>query len=247
MTGVRAQTWDTARLGRFNLMLPGFEGFKTKFIVSDEKSRPAPQAFLIEQNPEYVVKPHTHPRHQFQVVAWGDGSLGRRHSLKPFTVHYTSPDSAYGPLVAGADGLAYFTLRAVGVEGATFVGDPSAAIRRDLPKTQITSEALSISDSGQLEAYDGVAVEAVMNPLPDGAAAWLVRVPKNASVPAPEHPNGGGRFYLVAAGSLVWNDKVHPRHSTLWVPVEEEPFRISAGSDGLEVLVMQFPHEALRV
>jgi hypothetical protein len=72
----------------------------------------SPLAFMVAQRANWVLRTHFHDQHQFQMVARGSGTLGK-HALAPFADHYTSPESAYGPIIAGPEGLAYFTLRAV--------------------------------------------------------------------------------------------------------------------------------------
>ncbi len=69
-----------------------------------------PMAFLVEKDPHAVVKPHFHQANQYQVVVRGGGRLGT-HDVGSVAVHYTEAWSAYGPIVAGEDGIAWFTLR----------------------------------------------------------------------------------------------------------------------------------------
>lgn len=71
----------------------------------------SPLAFMFAQRANWMLRAHFHDQHQFQEVARGSGTLGK-HALAPFAIHYTSPESAYGPIIANPEGLAYFTLRA---------------------------------------------------------------------------------------------------------------------------------------
>jgi redox-sensitive bicupin YhaK (pirin superfamily) len=57
---------------------------------------------------------------------------------------------------------------------------------------------------------------------------------------APVHP-GGGRFLLVIGGTLELNGEQLLRLSTVFVSAEESMPPLSAGSQGLEVLLLQFP------
>lgn len=241
---IRAETWEHARAGRMLRDLPIFQGFRTNFIVSAEEARPAPQAFLVEQNAGVVLQAHFHSQPQFQVVAGGSGLLGS-HPIQPFAIHYTSAHSPYGPIAAGREGVSYFTLRVVANEGAFFMPESRAQLRRDLKKTQVTVDAPALSDAHGLRARHAVSIEALISPQADGLAAWLLRVPPQASVPAPVHPNGAGRFYVVAAGAMQLAGAGYPRLSTAWVSPDEEPIQIAAGAEGLELLALQFPADAL--
>ena len=57
-----------------------------------------------------TIPSHFHAVNQFQVVVEGEGTLGKR-AVYPWTVHYTNGFTGYGPLCAGAAGMAFFTLR----------------------------------------------------------------------------------------------------------------------------------------
>src|SRR5678816_3651970 len=72
----------------------------------------SPTVFLVEQAPNVSLRTHFHRQNQFQIFVRGSGTIGR-HPLGPLMVHYAGAYSGYGPLVAGPEGLAYFTLRTV--------------------------------------------------------------------------------------------------------------------------------------
>lgn len=76
---------------------------------------------------------HFHVQEQLQVVLRGSGTLGR-HVLQPGSVHYTSPQPAYGPIVAVAEGPDYFTLRVLTAKGAWYLPEARPYMTRNLPK-----------------------------------------------------------------------------------------------------------------
>ena len=81
-----------------------FRGF-TDFLIDPEPgAHPSPQAFLVHQQPGWVLRAHYHRQEQFQVALRGGGMMGR-HALNALSVHYTTRESGYGPLSAGPDGL----------------------------------------------------------------------------------------------------------------------------------------------
>src|SRR6202042_1761787 len=74
----------------------------------------------VEKEPHAVVKPHFHQADQYQVVVQGGGRLGT-HDVGTVAVHYTDAWSAYGPIVAADDGIAWFTLRNAWDPGARYM------------------------------------------------------------------------------------------------------------------------------
>lgn len=81
-----------------------------------------PVAFLVERGPGGITKPHFHQADQYQVVVSGYGKLGP-HDTGTVAVHYTDAYSAYGPIVAADEGIAWFTLRNCWDPGAKYMAD----------------------------------------------------------------------------------------------------------------------------
>ena len=69
-----------------------------------------PQGFLVHQPPNAVTPAHFHEPNQFQVFVDGTGRMGA-HPASPLTVQYANGHTPYGPIVAGDQGVKYFTLR----------------------------------------------------------------------------------------------------------------------------------------
>ena len=79
-----------------------------------------PQGFLVQQPPGSVTPPHFHEVNQFQVFVGGNGRMGKRPA-GPVTVQYANGHTPYGPIVAGEQGVTYFTLRAAWDPGAKYM------------------------------------------------------------------------------------------------------------------------------
>ena len=209
---------------------------------SGEGVFPLPQAFSVEQTPKSVSRAHFHDEDQFQVFPQGAGTLGR-HGVAALTVQYTNRQTAYGPIVAGDQGLTYFTLRQVVGRGIWYLGDANAKAKLDpgLPKRGVTVGPIKTCSSEELRGLSEAQTDVVIAPHEDGLAAWLVRVPIGATFESPVHPAGTGRFFLVTGGSMRLQGEDLPMHSTTFISHDEKNFRITAGTGGVEVLVMQFP------
>lgn len=241
---IRACTNIAAQSNRRRFDVDALHAWVAYYFESEEGEAPGGQAFLVEQDPGFVLGAHFHRQHQFQVVVRGGGTIGR-HPLEPFSVHYASAESGYGPIVAGDDGLWYFTLRAAPEHGAFYLPKEAHQMRKGLKRAQRVADAPTLSEPDALRSRTAVVAEALIEPDPDGLAVWLLRLPPDSETPAPEGPPGAGRFYLVAQGSLRLAAEDLPPLSVVFVSADEADFPVRAGPDGLEVLALQCPAAAL--
>jgi hypothetical protein len=229
---------------KFNDMaqLPHSHGtaVRTDIILSAPGATPSdrrgPQAFLVEQSGNSLAGSHYHVEAWFQVVVAGSGCIGR-HELKPLTVHYANPYTGYGPLQGGPEGLSYVTLRAVGDPHRPFYLPDTKDQMKPGPRLNLTSEQVVQQDPACLTA---ATAERVIAPREDGIAVWMVRVPPNHSVQAPQHAHGGGQFRLVTQGEMRCGPDTLQKLGCAFHSMEESELPIEAGAAGLEVLVLQF-------
>ena len=209
--------------------------YKSELIASEFDVPLGPNSFLVEQDADSVILPHFHVEDEFQVVVQGAGSFGR-HPVAPLTVHYAGAYTGYGPISANAEGLWYFTLRAKMEKGALFLPEARDRMPRGAPKRHL----LGTCAAGD-EAVDATVIESVIQPQPDGIAAWLLHLPPGGETRAPAHPGGKGRYYLVCRGGLRWAGEELGRWASVFVSADEEPVAIAAGERGAAVLALQFP------
>ena len=238
------QTVERARPARRAVAKPQFVGFVTDLIVPDEASvAPRPQAFLVEQSPNWTLPTHFHQEHQFQVFVAGGGTIGK-NPVERLAVHYVSPHSGYGPLISGDEGISYFTLRAVGDTGAWYLPEQREHLQLRIKKQQAHATLASQVTLQELLSLPQPREEILIPPDAGGLAAWLVRLPPGLAVPAPAMGEaGGGRFYVVTKGSLLMNSEELPGLATVFLS-SDEALVLRAGAQGLEVLVLQFPAAA---
>ena len=235
------QSVERARPARRAVAKPQFVGFVTDLIVPDEASvAPRPQAFLVEQSPNWTLPTHFHQEHQFQVFVAGGGTIGK-NPVERLAVHYASPHSGYGPLISGDEGISYFTLRAVGDTGAWYLPEQREHLQLRIKKQQAHATLGSQVTLQELLSLPQPCEEILIPPDAGGLAAWLVRLPPGLAAPAPAMGEaGGGRFYVVTKGSLLMNSEELPGLATVFVS-SDEALVLRAGAQGLEVLVLQFP------
>src|SRR5215212_5024556 len=110
---------------------------RTSFIESPEAD--APQAFMVEYDPNRVSRAHFHAVDQFQIIVDGKGRIGR-HELTPYSVHFARAFTPYGPLVASGEGMTFLTLRRSRDAGAQRLPEakPKLDLVQDRTPWQIT-------------------------------------------------------------------------------------------------------------
>ncbi|MGE0765904.1 MAG: hypothetical protein AB7L90_05535 [Hyphomicrobiaceae bacterium] len=198
-----------------------------------------PQGFLVHQPPNATTPAHFHEPNQFQVFVSGKGRMGAAPTA-PLTVQYANGHTPYGPIVAGDDGVQYFTLRQRWDPGAKYVPAAMPLLRKGNQRTRIKS---GIAEAGPAErmARSETTVETIMKEEADGLAAWIWRMGPGGTDTLPEPVRGGGQYLIVTGGDLVSGGQVLDRLSTIYVTSEEPSFTVEAGAEGLDLLVLQFP------
>lgn len=191
-----------------------------------------PVAFCVEQDPGTVSEPHFHQANQFQVFVEGGGFLGKA-PIRPVTVQFAQAYTPYGPIVAGSEGIAYLTLRNGWDPGALYM--PGA--REQLKAFEKKPRAVVAN------ADDGV----VIAPEEDGLAAWRHRAAPGASICGPDPGSGGGQYWVCLAGEDVSPAARMQRLSCLFLSHDEPARTATAGPDGLDMLVLQFPRMPVSV
>src|SRR4051794_27759344 len=173
-------------------------GWHTTFIGQNRNTLqpgdPAPQsdalypmAFLVEKEAAAVVHPHFHQADQYQVVVQGSGRLGL-HDVASVAVHYTDAYSAYGPIVAADEGVAWFTLRNAWDPGARYMPAHRQQLREARAKFQhreATCGPLPPLSDAELSGLSQSAGGAVIAETSDGLGTWRYTVPPNGSIIGP--------------------------------------------------------------
>jgi len=218
--------WHTLYIGttRYN-MAPG--------TPDPEMGTLFPMAFLVEQDPGSTASAHYHQADQFQLVVSGKATMGT-HDVKPVTVHFAGAHTAYGPIRASTEeGVHYFTLRNGFDPGARFMATPEnrAALRR------VPGRRHRESIAGPLTHETG----AILGPETDGMGAWRYRVGPGERVIGPDPAWGHGQYWVVVDGSMTRDGQDIPPLSCVFVYPEDPPFNAFAGTDGVDVIAMQFP------
>lgn len=241
---MRIATLDRSPPHRERVLTDNIPVHKTTLFHSDAANFPAPTAHLIEQAAGDVIRPHFHLNSQFQVFVRGSGWLGRNR-VAPFVVQYVAPCTGYGPITAEAEGIWYLTLR------------PSYPIHQAgympvlyLPESRPVQDALARKFQVHSQVFAPHAADAVGTAQPmiestaNGLGAWWMRLAPGETGRPPQHPHGLARYCVVARGALVQEGTTLPSLSLVWSLCDEDA-PMTAGSDGAEVMVLQFPADAI--
>lgn len=198
-----------------------------------------PQGFLVHQPPNAITPAHFHEPNQFQVFVDGGGRIGAQ-SAAPLAVQYANGHTPYGPIVAGDQGVKYFTLRQRWDPGAKYLPKANDLLKSGNQRRRIKG-GIGVSEDGERRGRTEMAVETVLPPEADGLAAWMWRLGPGARLNLPSPAAGGGQYLIVAGGTLTTEGRSLGRLSTVFVSPEESAFEVCSGDDGLELLVLQFP------
>ena len=249
------QTWEKAQPTRKAFRRDTFEGHITDIIATHQERRTGEQAFLVEQNPHWVTPTHYHLEQQFQVIMAGHGTIGR-HDVRPLCVHYAAPQTAYGPIVAGPDGVSYLTLRMSGDTSAWYLHKPGSRERMQpgLKREQQHGAPQASMSADALASLAGTSVEVLIAPRPDGLAAHLLRIAPGhnhnhdqamlAEPTESANPAYAGRYYVVTQGAVSLGGQSAQARSVAFASADEN-VTLHAGPQGAEVVVLQFPVQAL--
>ncbi len=201
-----------------------------------------PVAFLVEKGPGGITKPHFHRADQYQVVVGGYGKLGL-HDTGSIAVHYTDAYSAYGPIVAAGEGIAWFTLRNTWDPGAKYMPDNRVELRASRDKHthwEATTDPVPPVSEAVLTAASGITDTQVIEG-EHGLASWRYQLPPGATLAGPDPSTGGGQFWLVLSGTLAASGSgLLGVNSCIFVGPTDGPLAASAGPSGAEALCMQF-------
>ena len=215
---------------------------KGEWMDSGDDPTLSPTVALIEQPAGFEFMPHFHRQNQFQVFVGGSGSIGR-HALAPVTVHYAGAYTGYGPLVAGPEGIQYFTLRPVCEAG--FI---SLSQRREKmiagPKRHAQSAAIAVASPAEMQGWMQVREDFVVPLGEDGMGARLVHLPPHQAWSCGHPACSQGQFLFVLAGTVSAAGHTLGRWEQMYATSDEAMPAARSGDGGVQLLVLSVPGKA---
>jgi len=207
----------------------------------------APHALVTDMSPHETILPHFHGMAQFQIFSGGSGKMGR-DDVRPLVVQFKDHHTAYGPVVAGPQGLTFFAMRMHTFDsGPVYMSKPGYREKlKPSPRRNLLSPPLVLSTAPVLASRSEIAREAVYpETYTDGLSAELLRMGAGMTARGPDPASAGGHYLFVVNGSLEYAGSIYPLWSMIAVEITDQAVEFKAGKDGLEVLVLQFPRETV--
>jgi len=237
----RTVAYDELTETRIHKEVKGGHRWNTYFFQPPKGTR-EPQAFLVENTPHRLLRTHFHDVDQFQVIVSGDGTLGK-HPVRPYSMHFARAHTPYGPITAGDKGLAWLTIRARrDADGAQFLPE-----KREQLEQAAGRNPWQISQDSEFLDFDG---DVSLRPVPGirddrGLGAYSLRMKPHATTSTPDPSGTGGQYLIVLRGSLKRDGKKQRPITIGYVAPEDGRFGLTAGAEGLDALVLNFPrHDA---
>ena len=250
---IHAMSGDEAIRRRHVVLSPGTgvahwgsEYFGERWPDESVPASASPQALMAELSADETVLAHFHGVTQFQVFAAGSGVMGR-NDVQPLTIQFKDHHTAYGPVIAGPQGLTFFTMRMKTANASpVYLNKPGYKEKLQPSKRRnLLSPRINFSTEPVLMNRTDAVWEPVSpyDQFDDGLAAHVVRLGAGKSVMGPDPEKSSGHYLFVGNGNLDLAGENFPLWSMVVVTREEKAMEIKAGDKGLEVLVLEFPIE----
>ena len=189
-----------------------------------------PLAFLVFNQPNFITPPHLHDVNQFQLFVQGTAKMGT-HTIAPGALHYAEHGTPYGPIVAGDEGLSYFTVRPTSPGRYFEMPGAMPLMNRKTGRTFVSDAVIALPErTAMRELFQ----------TPDGLSAFETRATPDAQLPLPEIDHGGA-FIIVMAGDVRFDSKVCPEGACFSMDRGDELPRLISGPNGAAAIFMSFP------
>lgn len=223
------------------LPMPGGSFGKAEWMENGRDPDESPTVFMIEQPPDSTIPKHFHRHNQFQLFVAGGGKIGG-HAIVPMTIHYAGAFTGYGPLVAGPEGLSYFTIRSIHEEGANILPDAASQMlkgpRRGGQAGPIIPEApLRLSSAGPK-------IDQILPSDREGMSAWRACFSPGETVNVRVGPDLAGVFVFVMAGGAVHSEQMLTPLEHMFASHPASEIELEAGAEGADILVLEMPRRA---
>ena len=226
----------------------GLEHWAADFIGprTSRSHAPGPQATMSDMAPNETIIQHFHGTTQFQLFAAGSGTIGRKADpIQPLMVQFKDHHTAYGPVVAGPNGLSFMALRInTGNSAPVYLDKPGYKEQlKPSKRRNWLSKPVAISTPSVRQFRKDVIWEPLYDPatIDDEMNAQVLRLGAGQTVAGPDPKRSGGYYIFVASGSMVKDGEDMPLWSMVVVENTEDEYEITAGKKGLEALVLEFP------
>jgi len=230
--------WETMRRP---IDVDGTISYKGEWMSTGEGPGLSPTIFLAEQAANFRFRPHYHRVNQFQLFVGGDGVFGKR-PIRPLVVHYAGAYTGYGPIVGGAHGIDYFTIRARFETGFTPLDEPNENLRKG-PKRHARSEPWTPYSLEQLASFSTPRSAQLIDKTEDGMYATSRTLPAHVVHRPLPMKKCAGIFILLLEGNLSCGEQTFGKWESIFVS-HGESIELKASDGGVEFLELSMPEQA---
>jgi hypothetical protein len=152
------------------------------------------------------------------------------------TIQYTDAWVPYGPIEVAKEGFALLALWPKPNDETYEMPKDATTIREHLrgKHHRIIFKQLDVTSEKPVQFSE--------TPLIEEAEVWARRwrLPASVTLKTPDPAPGGGQFFIPLQGSVEYEGREYPRWSTIYVGPRDGRIAVQAGTDGADVLGMQF-------
>jgi hypothetical protein len=204
---------------------------------------PGAQAFSVGmETPHTHLRAHFHDVEQFQVFFAGSGKLGSA-PLGPMAVFYTDAYTSYGPIIAGAEGLTFYTLRCEHDAGVRWMPE-SRALREPTPGRRIIETFDPDSAQNQADArVPGGLRRWTATSDDDGMCIEFVVAGPQTSLAPVFGATSPHQYVLLMHGEVAADGKRLFPGGLMYNEDVPQPSEVATGATGAMLAVMTFPRK----
>ena len=210
----------------------GVSLWNRRFMVDPEQGS---MAHLTYQESGYTSPAHFHWSDQFQVILDGDAKFANHH-LVPLTVHYVDKETAYGPIVPGANGVVYGAFRRKKT-GIMFMKD----VRAQGVKWGSPGREYSVAEAEKPWQEEGsLQVKRLLGDEHTGPWAEFVRYAPHSTLAGWRFSLADAEVQLVVQGSCSAEGRPLECHSLRYLQEDAQGQPLLIGPEGATILFMGF-------
>lgn len=186
--------------------------------------------------PNFHIGHHWHPFDTLYFIMDGSMTIGPEGNFVPGDVRWIKAGHAYGPEVAGGDGVRFFLMALgdeIGLNWADLYDTPDHLTER-LEQLPERCGRVNIKDVAATELSAGCQVQTLSN---DDPYIQRVKIAPGGTIAPYQHEVGA--LYLVRGGSIeVAGEGLFNTEDSRWVPAGHMTSGTIAGSDGADLIVV---------
>ena len=190
---------------------------------------------LFAEYEEGLATTHAHPIDQWQIYVSGVAKLAKK-PVQLVTIQYTDAWVPYGPIEVAKEGFALLALWPRPNDETYEMPKDANTIREHLrgKKHRILFRQIDVANQASASVSEATLIKE------DEVWAQRWRLPASAAVETPDPSQGGGQFFIPLQGSVAYEGQEYPQWSTIYVGPRDGRIVLRAGSNGADVLGVQF-------